>query len=90
MFVGQTDRRSDIQLHVFTDASRCAKPACLYINISNQDHKQPPFMIGRTKVLPLNEESIPKLELQAAVNGTRHCKFTTEDFQLNFNSFLEG
>ena len=43
-------------------------------------------MIGRTKVAPLNEESILKLELQAAVNCTGCCKFTTEDFRLNFKA----
>ena len=62
-FIGQIDRHSDIQLNVFTDASQCAMAACIYIRITNQDHKQSSFLIGRTKVAPLNQESIPKLEL---------------------------
>ena len=38
-FIGQIDIHSDIQLYVFTDASRCAMAACTYIRISNQAHK---------------------------------------------------
>ena len=48
--------------------------------------EQSSFMIGRTKVAPLNQESIPKLELQAAVIGGRLCKFTTEESRLHFNA----
>ena len=43
-------------------------------------------MIGRTNVAPLNQESIPNLELQAAVFGAHLCKFTTEESRLNFNA----
>ena len=56
-FIGQIDRHSDIQLHVSTDASQCAMAACIYIRISNQDHKQSSFMIGETKVAPLNQKA---------------------------------
>ena len=39
-FIGQIDRHSDIQLHVFTKASQCAMAACISVRISNQAHKQ--------------------------------------------------
>ena len=60
--------------------------ACIYFRISNQDHEQLWFMIRRAKVAPLNRESIPKLELQAAVIGARLCKVTTEESRLLFNA----
>ena len=60
--------------------------ACMYIRISNQDHKQSSFLIGRTKVASLNQESIPKDELQAGVIGARFCKFTTKEPRLYFNA----
>ena len=93
-FIGQIDRHSDIQLHVFTDASQCAMAACIYIRILNQGHKQSSFMIGKTKVAPLNQESIPKLELQAALIGARLSNL--QPMNLDYistpfiSSFLDG
>ena len=45
-FVGQIDRRTDIQLHVFPDASQCAMAACIYI----QAHKQSSNQTISTKI----------------------------------------
>ena len=60
---------SDMQLNFFTDASQCAITGCIYFRVSNQSHQKASFIIGRTKVAPPNQASIPELELQAAVSG---------------------
>ena len=63
---------SSIQLHVFGDASCSAFSAVAYLRFEYEDGSiQCSFVIGKTRVAPLRQLSIPKLELQAAVMSTR-------------------
>ena len=77
---------SDIQLHVFCDASQDAMATCIYFRTACSSGIYATFLIGRTKVTPLNQESIPKLELQAAVLGARLCNFATDEMRLKPHS----
>ncbi|XP_046868563.1 uncharacterized protein LOC124461017 [Drosophila willistoni] len=76
-----------IQLHVFTDASESAYAAVAYWRATYQNGDvQVSFVCGKTKCAPMRTMSVPRLELQAAVLGTRlmnavksgHC-METED-----------
>ena len=77
---------SGIQLHVFCDASQDAMATCIYFRTACSSGIHATFLIGRTKVAPLNQESIPKLELQAALMGARLCKFATDETRLKPHS----
>ena len=76
----------DIQLHVFCDASQDAMATCIYFRTACSSGIHATFLIGRTKVAPLNQESIPKLELQAALMGARLCKFASDEMRLKPHS----
>ena len=59
------------QLHVFVDASKKGYGAVAYL-CSN---KHSSFVMSKTRVAPIKEVTLPKLELRAAVIGTRLLKF---------------
>ena len=67
-----TNQESNHQLHVFVDASTVALSAVAYIRTQKQDEIfQTYFLLGKCKVAPIKQISVPKLELEAAVLGTR-------------------
>ena len=66
------------QLPVFCDASQLAYGAVIYIKTSNDKENSSNFVIGRAKVGPQKQISIPKLELQAAVLGCRLWQFVIQ------------
>ncbi|XP_070068094.1 uncharacterized protein [Drosophila takahashii] len=61
-----------IELHVFVDASQSAFAAVAYWRVSYEDDDVlVSFVCAKTKCAPMRTMSIPRLELQAAVLGTR-------------------
>ena len=59
------------QLHVFVDASKKGYGAVAYL--CSNGHSS--FVMSKTRVAPIKEVTLPKLELRAAVIGTRLLKF---------------
>ena len=66
-----TSKDSKIQLHVFVDASENAYAAVAYFRIQSQNGIETALVAAKTKVAPLRPISIPRLELLAAVLGSR-------------------
>ena len=67
-----TNQENNHQLHVFVDVSTVALAAVTYIRTQKQDEVfQTSFLLGKCKVAPTKQISVPKLELEAAVLGTR-------------------
>ena len=67
-----TNQENNHQLHVFVDASTVALSAVAYIRTQKQDEIfQTSFLLGKCKVAPKKQISVPKLELEAAILGTR-------------------
>ncbi|XP_045784625.1 uncharacterized protein LOC123880521, partial [Maniola jurtina] len=63
---------TSIQLHVFTDASEAAYSAILFWRtVAPNGEIGLSLIVAKAKVAPLKLTSIPRLELQAAVMGTR-------------------
>ncbi|XP_073942495.1 uncharacterized protein [Choristoneura fumiferana] len=56
----------DVQLHGFADASTQAYAAVTYLRVVNNDGVHVTMIASRTKVAPLKQISVPKLELCAA------------------------
>ena len=72
-------------LVVFCDASRLAFGACAYIRWKLADGKfGARFVAAKSRVAPLKELTIPRLELQAAVIASRLGKTITEESRFNF------
>ncbi|XP_054266241.1 uncharacterized protein LOC128988686 [Macrosteles quadrilineatus] len=60
-----------VQLHVFCDASKQDYCAVAYLRIEKQDLVNVAFVFAKSRVAPIRETTIPRLELQAAVLGSR-------------------
>ena len=76
-----------VELHVFTDASNSAFAAVIYARQpSSFPHTsaQQIFVIGKSRVSPIKQKSIPKLELEAAVLGVRLLRIVRNAFSCSF------
>ncbi|XP_058817455.1 uncharacterized protein LOC131680761 [Topomyia yanbarensis] len=60
-----------IELHIFTDASEFAYGCVAYFRTIKNGKVQCSLVMSRSKVAPLKRQSIPRLELMAAVLGAR-------------------
>ncbi|XP_065079347.1 uncharacterized protein LOC135702242 [Ochlerotatus camptorhynchus] len=68
-----------LQLHIFVDASESAFSAVAYFRVVNaKGESECSIVAAKTKVAPLKPLSIPRLELQAAVLGSRLMSFVQE------------
>lgn len=65
------ENKKEIQLHTFTDASEIAFAAVCYLRIEDENGVRCTLVSAKTKVAPTKPMSIPRLELQAAVLGSR-------------------
>ncbi|XP_058827425.1 uncharacterized protein LOC131687361 [Topomyia yanbarensis] len=74
-----------LQLHVFVDASEVAFSAAAYFRVINTESKvECSIVAAKTKVAPLKPLSIPRMELQAAVLGSRLVSFVQENHSVRF------
>ncbi|XP_065077675.1 uncharacterized protein LOC135700932 [Ochlerotatus camptorhynchus] len=62
---------SSLEVHVFVDASKSCYASVVYFRVETEEGMKVALVAGKTKVAPLKMMSIPRLELQAAVLGTR-------------------
>ena len=63
----EVDKVTSIQLHGFADASKIAYGANVYIRVSTMDACSSHLLASKTRIAPLKEETIPRLELMAAL-----------------------
>ncbi|XP_058817804.1 uncharacterized protein LOC131681110 [Topomyia yanbarensis] len=71
------------QFHVFVDASETAYSCAVYLRTVDFGGKaQCVLVAGKAKVAPVKPLSVPRLELQACVLGTRLLKFTLENLRI--------
>ncbi|XP_058448642.1 uncharacterized protein LOC131428613 [Malaya genurostris] len=61
----------NVEAHLFVDASELACAAVLYLRFCSSGGPRCVLVAAKTKVSPLKPLSIPRLELQAAMIGTR-------------------
>ncbi|XP_044573279.1 uncharacterized protein LOC123257599 [Drosophila ananassae] len=69
-----------VEMHVFVDASQSAFASVVYWRITYEDGDvQVRFVCAKTKCAPMRTMTIPRLELQAAVLGTRLMDTVRQD-----------
>ena len=76
-----------VELHVFTHASNSAFAAVIYARQSSSfshTSAQQIFVIGKSRVYLIEQKSIPKLELEAAVLGVRLLRVVRNVFSCSF------
>lgn len=73
------------ELHVFVDASMNAFSAVGYLRIENQGQIKCVLIGSKTRVAPLKYISIPRLELQSAVLGTRFLQSIEKSQKFKIN-----
>ena len=77
-----------VDLHVFTDASISAFAVVIYARQldTSADTVNLTFVLGKSRVAPIKQQSVPKLELQAAVLGVRLFQTVRKAFATQFQS----
>ena len=71
---------ASIQLHHFADASQHAYGAVTYFRVTNTNGEvHCSFLIGKSRLSPLKQLTIPRLELSAAVVATRLDKMLRKE-----------
>ena len=81
-----TDKEQE--LHVFTDASQLALGTVAYLRNPVSPDIKVTFVMGRSKVAPLKQQSIPRLELDAAVLGVRLSNFIQSSLRQPLSSII--
>ena len=67
---------SEVKLHVFCDSSQPAYGAVAYLRGSTpKSETQCTFVVSRSKVAPIKPQTIPRLELLAAMLGAELSKY---------------
>ena len=75
------------QLHTFTDASMSAIAAIVYVSTTKADGSSTSrYVISKTKVAPIRQLSIPKLELESATLGAELAGFGESEMTTTISS----
>ncbi|XP_058455592.1 uncharacterized protein LOC131432955 [Malaya genurostris] len=75
----------DVQLHIFTDASETAYGCVAYFRAVIGGEVRCALVMSRSKVAPLKQLSIPRLELQGAVLGARLAQTVQQNHSLRIS-----
>ncbi|XP_037040280.1 uncharacterized protein LOC119077203 [Bradysia coprophila] len=79
---------SSIQLHVFVDGSAEAFSTAAYLRIQDDDGIDCSLVGAKTKVAPNKPMTIPRLELQAGVLGTRLARSIKQSQRLQIEKVI--
>ncbi|XP_053686561.1 uncharacterized protein LOC128736105 [Sabethes cyaneus] len=76
-------KTNEVQLHIFVDASEDGYAAVAYFRYEEGGVIECAFVTAKTRVAPLKYVSVPRLELQAAVIGTRLASYIEESHRVS-------
>ena len=88
--VNNLSKNPATQLHTLMDASMAAMAFVSYLRTTNNQagHQQASSLIGKCKVAPIKQISVPKMELEAAVIGARLLQLVQRETTLTFDQFF--
>nr|XP_055065256.1 uncharacterized protein LOC129447515 [Misgurnus anguillicaudatus] len=77
------------QLHHFSDASQCGYGTVSYLRLEDEyKNVKLSFMLGKSRVAPLKQITIPIMELTAAVLAVRIDKMLKKELQLDLDKSM--
>ncbi|KAK7896434.1 hypothetical protein WMY93_021759 [Mugilogobius chulae] len=76
------------QLHHFSDASQTGYGTVSYLRLENEDSVHISFIMGKARVAPLKQITIPRLELAAAVLAVQVDSMLRKELQLSLEKSL--
>ncbi|XP_055604687.1 uncharacterized protein LOC129752921 [Uranotaenia lowii] len=82
---GSPETCQPIQMHTFVDASEEAYACVIYFRYFDRGFPRCTLVGAKSKVAPVKPLSIPRLELLAAVLGTRMANYIQENHQLSIS-----
>ena len=89
-FPNQSNKSWSLGIQAFTNASLIGIAAVLFLRMHNLDKTviECKFLIGKSKVAPIKQLSVPKLELEAATIGARLLSFASKELHLSRTAVL--
>ena len=75
----------EAELLCFCDASSKAYGTTIYLRCQENGQTITNLIFSKSRIAPLKETSLPRLELQAALIGTRSINFITKSLQLKIH-----
>lgn len=80
---------SEVQLHGFADASQRTYGACIYLISKNAEGiVQVRLLCAKGKVAPLKQQTIPRLELSAALTLARLVGKVVQSIEISFSKII--
>ena len=73
-----TTKPEVVELHIFSDASLEAMCMVAYLRAETANGVQLCFVVGKCRIAPMKQQTIPKLELQAALYAVRLRQLITQ------------
>ena len=81
------DNIVDVQLHLLSDASRCGYSAVAFLRFTNADGNVCcSFAMGKARLAPVREISIPRLELTAVVISVKLSKIVRYELDIQIGN----
>ena len=77
-----------VDLHIFADAS--LDIMCIVAHFRDQQSGEIAYVVGKCRVAPMKQQSIPRLELQAAMYGTRLKQLIVDEHDVEIERTLFG
>lgn len=85
------DEVKEVQLHLFSDASRQGYAAVAYLRLKDVNNRiHCAFVMGKARLAPLREITIPSLELTAAVISVRLSKIIRDELDMTSSRYSTG